>query len=74
MSNSETISETFNKHVMPTYAPGVALVKGRGSRVWDADGKVYLDFGAGISVVNGSQYLRTAGRYFRPTTSDDEGM
>ena len=52
MSNSEAIAEAFNKHVMPTYAPGLALVKGQGSRVWDADGKVYLDFGAGISVVN----------------------
>jgi len=37
---------------MPTYAPEIALVRGRGTRVWDADGKVYLDFVAGISVLN----------------------
>ncbi len=28
----------------------VALVRGRGARVWDADGKGYLDFVAGIAV------------------------
>ncbi len=50
--SSEAIAEAFNKSVMPTYAPGLSLVKGQGSRVWDADGKVYLDFAAGISVVN----------------------
>jgi len=27
-------------------------VRGRGTKVWDADGKVYLDFLAGISVLN----------------------
>jgi len=37
---------------MPTYAPEIALVKGKGTKVWDADGKVYLDFVAGISVLN----------------------
>ncbi len=30
----------------------VALVRGEGTRVWDADGKEYLDFLAGISVNN----------------------
>jgi predicted acetylornithine/succinylornithine family transaminase len=37
---------------MPTYAPGVALVEGSGTTVWDAEGKEYLDFVAGIAVVN----------------------
>ena len=27
-----------------------SLVRGAGSRVWDEDGKEYLDFGAGIAV------------------------
>ncbi|WP_372808005.1 aminotransferase class III-fold pyridoxal phosphate-dependent enzyme, partial [Pontiella sp.] len=37
---------------MPTYAPGVALVEGSGTTVWDAEGKEYLDFVSGIAVVN----------------------
>ncbi|HWH07597.1 MAG TPA: aminotransferase class III-fold pyridoxal phosphate-dependent enzyme, partial [Candidatus Thermoplasmatota archaeon] len=35
----------------PTYAtPGLLLERGRGARVWDADGKAYLDFLAGVAV------------------------
>lgn len=52
MTKSEDIAETFNTFVMPTYAPKIALTRGKGTKVWDADGKVYLDFLAGISVVN----------------------
>lgn len=52
MSNSDEIKQLFDTHVMPTYAPGLALARGRGTKVWDADGKVYLDFAAGISVLN----------------------
>jgi acetylornithine/N-succinyldiaminopimelate aminotransferase len=52
MSSTQAIAEKFNTYVMPTYAPKLALVKGKGTKVWDADGKVYLDFAAGISVVN----------------------
>jgi predicted acetylornithine/succinylornithine family transaminase len=37
---------------MPTYAPSLVLVRGKGTRVWDAGGKAYLDFLAGISVLN----------------------
>ena len=39
------------RYVMPTYkrAP-VEFVRGDGARLWDADGKEYLDFLAGISV------------------------
>ncbi len=52
MMSTEKIAELFSENVMPTYAPQVALVKGKGTKVWDADGKVYLDFVAGISVLN----------------------
>jgi predicted acetylornithine/succinylornithine family transaminase len=39
-------------HVMPTYArQPVEFVRGEGTRLWDADGDEYLDFLAGISVV-----------------------
>ena len=38
---------------MNTYGErALCLVRGKGSRVWDADGKEYLDFLAGISVNN----------------------
>jgi acetylornithine/N-succinyldiaminopimelate aminotransferase len=41
------------RYVMPTYvrAP-VEFVRGEGARLWDADGKEYLDFFAGLSVHN----------------------
>jgi acetylornithine/N-succinyldiaminopimelate aminotransferase len=38
--------------LMPTYARNpVEFVRGEGTRLWDADGNEYLDFLAGISVV-----------------------
>ena len=37
--------------ILGTYVqPDFALVRGEGTRVWDADGKEYLDFTAGIGV------------------------
>jgi acetylornithine/N-succinyldiaminopimelate aminotransferase len=40
-------------HVVPSYARyPVELVRGAGMRLWDADGNEYLDFLAGISVLN----------------------
>lgn len=50
--NTAEIMDGFKRNVMPTYAPGKVLVKGRGVKVWDADGNEYLDFLAGISVLN----------------------
>lgn len=50
MTNQE-IMALYDQFVMKTYNRNpVALVKGRGVRVWDADGKEYLDFLAGIAV------------------------
>ena len=41
----------FEEFVVPNYGRyDVALVRGRGARVWDEAGKEYLDFGAGIAV------------------------
>jgi acetylornithine/N-succinyldiaminopimelate aminotransferase len=38
---------------MPTYArTDLTIVRGAGSRVWDAGGREYLDFGGGIAVVS----------------------
>ena len=43
--------ELSDKHLMAfTKRQPVALVRGEGSRVWDSDGKEYLDFTGGIAV------------------------
>ena len=45
-------AELFAHYVMPTYAPGLTLVRGAGVAVWDHTGREYLDFTAGIAVCN----------------------
>jgi len=41
------------RYVMPTYAKApVEFVRGEGARLWDSDGREYLDFFAGLSVHN----------------------
>ncbi len=41
------------EHAIPTYVRNpVEFVRGSGCRLWDADGNEYLDFLAGISVLN----------------------
>lgn len=42
----------YGQHVMTTYKPQLVLTRGRGTKVWDTTGKVYLDFTAGIAVLN----------------------
>src|SRR5881628_1873876 len=50
MKNRDVAKLTEN-YVAHTYARyPIALVRGKGARVWDADGKEYLDFLAGIAV------------------------
>lgn len=50
VGNQEMITEG-KKYVMNTYGRlPFAIVKGQGAYVWDADGKEYLDFVAGIAV------------------------
>jgi acetylornithine/succinyldiaminopimelate/putrescine aminotransferase len=45
------IAKLTDRYVAHTYARyPIALVRGKGVRVWDADGKEYLDFLAGIAV------------------------
>ncbi len=42
--------EQFDAHVMGTYGRfPIALERGEGSRVWDSEGREYLDFVAGIA-------------------------
>lgn len=52
MTGALEITQLYDKYVVPSYTRSLTLVKGRGATVWDADGKEYLDFLAGISVVN----------------------
>ena len=48
---SQGVVELYKDYVMPTYTQiPVVLVKGRGARVWDIDGKEYLDFFPGWAV------------------------
>lgn len=43
--------ELFDRYVLPTYGRfPLTLARGEGTRVWDEDGREYLDFGAGIAV------------------------
>ena len=50
MNNSDIIA-LHKQFVMNTYVPSIPLVRGKGARVWDADGGEYLDFLGGIAVV-----------------------
>jgi acetylornithine/N-succinyldiaminopimelate aminotransferase len=49
----EDIAALDADHVMGTYARApVAFVRGEGARLWDADGREYLDFLSGLAVVS----------------------
>jgi acetylornithine/N-succinyldiaminopimelate aminotransferase len=51
MSESEALRKRFEAAMMINYGtPPLALARGEGSRVWDADGHRYLDLIAGIAV------------------------
>ena len=47
----ETVAK-FQKYILPTYAPGMMIVKGKGSEIWDDENRRYIDFATGISVCN----------------------
>jgi len=51
--SSAEVRSGYARNVVPSYKRGETapvLVRGQGTRVWDADGKEYLDFGGGIAV------------------------
>ncbi len=51
--NSQQWVEKSDKYIMKTYGRyPVVPVKGEGCRLWDADGKEYLDFLGGVAVNN----------------------
>ena len=48
----ENVMAAARAAVLPTYARAdVTIVRGEGCRVWDDEGRSYLDFGGGIAVV-----------------------
>lgn len=50
---TEELIEKSNKFLAHTYGRfPIALVKGKGMKVWDANGKEYLDFVSGLAVCN----------------------
>jgi len=51
MTSTQTLQKRFAAAFMPNYGvPPVAIIRGRGCRVTDADGREYLDLIAGIAV------------------------
>lgn len=49
--NTKEMMETYGRHVMQTYGRiPLALVRGSGVKVWDAEGREYLDFVSGLAV------------------------
>jgi predicted acetylornithine/succinylornithine family transaminase len=49
--NTKEIIETYQRYIVPTYKRlPVVIEKGKGCKVWDIEGREYLDFVAGIAV------------------------
>ena len=79
-------SSKYDKYFIPTYARSDApMVKGKGSYIFDTEGKKYLDFGSGISVTalghsnpkivaalkkQGSTLLHASNLYFMQAQND----
>lgn len=51
--NAPVTRADFDRYHAPNYAPSdFVLVRGEGSRVWDADGKEFIDLAGGIAVTS----------------------
>jgi acetylornithine/N-succinyldiaminopimelate aminotransferase len=50
METTGTYQSLDERYFMPAFSRDMAIVKGAGSKVWDAEGKEYLDCVAGIAV------------------------
>ncbi len=49
MSQQAELIERTNQSLIPNYGPPIlAMARGEGARIWDADGKEYIDFFAGF--------------------------
>lgn len=50
-NEQQVVQELFHKYVMPTYGRfDLVFQRGEGNRLWDVNGKRYLDLGGGIAV------------------------
>ncbi len=53
MKSNQEIAKLTSQHVAQTYGRyPIALVRGKGTKVWDASGKKYIDFVTGLAVDN----------------------
>ncbi|MGB0445700.1 MAG: aspartate aminotransferase family protein [Pseudomonadales bacterium] len=53
MSDQPLKRELFDQVMVPNYAPAKMIpVRGEGSRVWDQEGREYIDFAGGIAVTS----------------------
>ncbi|WP_152205249.1 aspartate aminotransferase family protein [Marinobacter changyiensis] len=53
MNKQSITRELFDEVMVPNYAPGKIIpVKGKGSRVWDQDGREFVDLAGGIAVTS----------------------
>ena len=53
MKSNQEIVKLTSQHVAQTYGRyPIALVRGKGTKVWDASGKKYIDFVTGLAVDN----------------------
>ena len=53
MNSNQKIVKLTSQHVAQTYGRyPIALIRGKGSKVWDASGKKYIDFVTGLAVDN----------------------
>ena len=51
MTDHSVNRTTFDQVMVPNYAPQALVpVRGKGSRIWDQDGREYIDFAGGIAV------------------------
>ncbi len=51
MSAFPVTRDQFDAFMVPNYAPAAIIpVRGQGSRLWDQEGREYIDFAGGIAV------------------------
>lgn len=52
MSEYSVNRATFDEVMVPNYAPQAMIpVRGKGSRVWDQEGREYVDFAGGLPLM-----------------------
>ncbi|QCI19049.1 aspartate aminotransferase family protein [Buchnera aphidicola] len=53
LKNTSVTRNNFDDLILPFYKPSYFIpVKGQGSRIWDQEGKEYIDFSGGIAVTS----------------------